>query len=71
VQFVLVFDKARDAAEVDHGVRLRPRWAHSVSRIAALYCRSSLQIAAPRREEPKNKSALCQETIATWFTVVV
>jgi hypothetical protein len=71
VQFVLVFDKARDAAEVDHGVRLRPRWAHSVSRIAALYCRSSLQTAAPQREKSKNSRTLCQKPIATWFTVVV
>jgi hypothetical protein len=60
VQFVVMCVQARGVAEVDHGVRLRRRQAHSASRIAA-----------PQREEPKGFSALCHETIATLFTVVV
>ena len=57
-QFVVL--QVRDAAEVDHGLRLRRRQAHSASRIAT-----------PQREEPKNISVLCKETIATQFTSVV
>jgi hypothetical protein len=58
-------------AAVGHGARLRARRVHCVRRIAARYCWSALQTAAPQREEPKTFSVLCQKTIARWFTGVV